>query len=243
MARLLTELELDALNRGLARWYRGRLVPIMRGAEETEEEKAAREKAEADALAAKDKVFKQEDVDRIVQERLARDRKDRPSDDEITALREKATKFDELDTANKTELEKERARADKAEADRQGRAGACEQDLDRGGDPDRCVRGEGCQAGASQQADRHERGDRRRRRPGHRSRRGSDQDVPRREPGVRRQRQRRYQRQRQDRSADQGARGGGEQQLTSTEGMSPDEIATAVAEGRLDDYLKSPERK
>jgi hypothetical protein len=78
MARLLTELELDALNRGLARWYRGRLVPIMRGGDETEEEKAAREKAEADAPQRRRTRFTQEDVDRIVQERLARDRKDAP---------------------------------------------------------------------------------------------------------------------------------------------------------------------
>lgn len=59
----------------------------------------------------------QADVDRIVQERLARDRKDRPSDEELAALKEAKQKLDELETANATELEKAVKRAEKAEAD------------------------------------------------------------------------------------------------------------------------------
>lgn len=39
--------------------------------------------------------------------------------------------------------------------------------------------------------------------------------------------------------ADQGARDGAKKQLSSTEGMTPEEIAKATAEGRLDEYLKS----
>lgn len=38
--------------------------------------------------------------------------------------------------------------------------------------------------------------------------------------------------------ADQGARDGAKKQLSSTEGMTPEEIAKATAEGRLDEYLK-----
>ena len=40
--------------------------------------------------------------------------------------------------------------------------------------------------------------------------------------------------------ADQGARDGAKKQLSSIEGMTPEEIAKATAEGRLDDYLKKP---
>jgi hypothetical protein len=241
MARLLTELELDALNRGLARWYRGRLVPIMRGAEETDEEKAAREKAEADALAAKDKVFKQEDVDRIVQERLARDRKDRPSDDEIKALREKATKFDELDSANKTELEKERARADKAEADAKAAQERASKTL---------IEAAILTAASEAKAVK----------PEHLSKLidmngvtvGDDGQVTGVKEAIKTFLDANPEYVGNDNggtngngktgAADQGARGGGEQQLTSTEGMTPDEIAKAVAEGRLDNYLKSPSK-
>lgn len=56
--------------------------------------------------AAGDKRFTQADLDRVVQERLARDRRDRPSDDELAQLREKAGKFDEHEQANRSELER-----------------------------------------------------------------------------------------------------------------------------------------
>jgi hypothetical protein len=62
-----------------------------------------------------DRKFTQVDVDRIVQDRLARDRRDRPSDEEIESLREKARKQDEAEQANASELDKEKQRADNAE--------------------------------------------------------------------------------------------------------------------------------
>lgn len=82
---------------------------------ETDEEKAAREAAEAEAAAAaaRDRTFTQEDVDRIVRERVARAKSTPPADYED--LKAKAAKLDEIDEQNKTELEKERDRAAKAE--------------------------------------------------------------------------------------------------------------------------------
>lgn len=65
-----------------------------------------------------ERSFSQTEVDRIVQDRLARDRKGRPSDDELTELRAKAARADELEAASKTELEKAQERATKAEAER-----------------------------------------------------------------------------------------------------------------------------
>ena len=50
------------------------------------------------------KTFTQEEVDALIKKRLARAKSDVPSDYE--ELKEKATKFDEIQTANKTELEK-----------------------------------------------------------------------------------------------------------------------------------------
>lgn len=66
---------------------------------------------------AADRTFTQEQVDRIVQERLSRAKSTPPSDYED--LKAKAAKLDELEQANATELEKAVARAEKAEAERQ----------------------------------------------------------------------------------------------------------------------------
>jgi hypothetical protein len=53
-----------------------------------------------------------------VQDRLARDRKDRPSEDELKTLREAADRLTELENANKSELEKAQAAAEKAAKER-----------------------------------------------------------------------------------------------------------------------------
>lgn len=238
----LTERQQDALNRGLARWYRGRLIPIMRGGDETEEEKTAREAAEAAAAAAeaaKDKTFNQAEVDRIVQERLARDRKDRPSDTELAELRDAKKKLDEVESANKTELEKANERAAKAEADAKAAVTEAKETrlrsaiLAEAAKPDRKIvdldsaltlldrssltlDGDGNPTNIAVAMDALLTakpflvGD------GGNGRAGGNDD------------------------ADQGARGGGAKQLTSTEGMSPDEINKAREEGRLDTYLATP---
>lgn len=57
--------------------------------------------------------FSQADVDRIVKERLARVKADPPADYE--ELKTKASKLDDLEAANKTELEKAQERMAKAE--------------------------------------------------------------------------------------------------------------------------------
>lgn len=58
------------------------------------------------------KSFNQSDVDKIVQDRLARERAKFGDYDDLKA---KATKFDELEAANKSELEKANERAAQAE--------------------------------------------------------------------------------------------------------------------------------
>lgn len=70
----------------------------------------------ADPPADSAKTYTTEQINKIVQERLARDRRDRPSDEEITQLREAATKLQEIEEANASELEKAQKRADEAEA-------------------------------------------------------------------------------------------------------------------------------
>lgn len=57
----------------------------------------------------------QADIDRIVQDRLARERAKFADYDD---LKEKASKFDELDAASKTELDKAREAAQRAQAER-----------------------------------------------------------------------------------------------------------------------------
>lgn len=61
------------------------------------------------------KTFTQADLDKIVQERLARERQKFTDYDDLKA---KATKLDELEQERKTELEKLQERAERAEADR-----------------------------------------------------------------------------------------------------------------------------
>jgi hypothetical protein len=59
------------------------------------------------------RTFSQEDVDRIVQERLARAKSTPPAD--YDELKKKAAEFDKIEEANKTELEKAREQVAKAE--------------------------------------------------------------------------------------------------------------------------------
>lgn len=63
-----------------------------------------------------DKTFTQADVDRIVQERVARAKTTTPDDYED--LKAKAQKFDELEQANATELDKAKVAREKAEKER-----------------------------------------------------------------------------------------------------------------------------
>jgi hypothetical protein len=58
------------------------------------------------------------EVNRIVQERLARDRKDRLTDDEIAELRKQAKKAEDLEAANLSASERLKADAEKAIAER-----------------------------------------------------------------------------------------------------------------------------
>lgn len=64
-----------------------------------------------------DRSFTQDDVDRIVQERLARAKKELPPDyEELKAAKQK---LDELEAANATELERAQKRAEDAEKERE----------------------------------------------------------------------------------------------------------------------------
>lgn len=60
-----------------------------------------------------DKTFTQDEVDRIIKDRLARAKSEPPSD--YADLQAKAAKLDELEAANQSELEKANARAELAE--------------------------------------------------------------------------------------------------------------------------------
>lgn len=72
-------------------------------------------KPPADKPKDEGKTFTQADVDRVVEERLARERKKYEGHEELKA---KAEKFDELEAANATELEKAQKAAEKATKER-----------------------------------------------------------------------------------------------------------------------------
>jgi hypothetical protein len=236
----LDERQQSLLDNGLARIYRGRLIPIMCGGDETPEEKETREKAERDAAAAAadDKKFTQADMDRVVQERLARDRKDRPSDEEITELREAKRKLDEQEAANATELEKAQKRAEKAEADAAAALATAKETRLRSAilaeaakadrkvvDPDAVLTlldrskleldTDGNPTNIAAAMDELL----------------ADKTYLVGSGGNGRG---------ANGNADQGARtNNGVEQLASTDGMSPEEIAKAVTDGRLNDYLQT----
>jgi hypothetical protein len=69
-------------------------------------------KGKGDGANGQPRSFTQEDVDRVVGERLARERQKYADYDD---LKSKAAKLDDLEAANKTELERAIARAEKAE--------------------------------------------------------------------------------------------------------------------------------
>lgn len=120
----LTDLERDALANGLARFDRGRLIPIMRGG--TDDAGAgdgsgagtASTGGSGDAgtgTAVATRTFTQDDVDRIVQDRLARARNTPPADYE--ELKARAAKLDEIEEQSKTDLQKAQDRAAELERD------------------------------------------------------------------------------------------------------------------------------
>lgn len=65
-----------------------------------------------------DRTFTQADVDRIVQERLARDRRDRPSDEEIQAMREAMQRLQEIEDRDKSELQRAQEEAQRLARER-----------------------------------------------------------------------------------------------------------------------------
>lgn len=93
------------------RWPDGRTFPVIRG--------GADDGGKPDDPPGDKNEFKppatQAEFDRIIEERLNRDRKGRPTADELTELRDKANKFDAAELAGKTELEQERALREAAE--------------------------------------------------------------------------------------------------------------------------------
>ena len=68
------------------------------------------------ATAAEEKMLPQSEVDRIVQDRLARAAKGQPSKDELAELRAAKAKLEDIEQAGASELEKATAAREKAEA-------------------------------------------------------------------------------------------------------------------------------
>lgn len=228
----LTDRERLALASGQARMYRNRVIPIVAGGEPTPEEQAAAEAAaaaEAEAAAAAGKTFSQADVDRIVQERLARAKTTPPADYE--ELQAKAARLAEIEAENKSELEKATARAEKAEQ-------AATATLERA--KATLLKSAIIAAAAGKLADPSDAVALIDRTSFEFDADGNPTNV---EDAVNSLLEAKPHLaaaggERGGNGADQGARGGsGSKQLSSTEGMTPDEIATATAEGRFDTFL------
>lgn len=231
--------ELNLLDLGLARLHGGRLIPVMRGGDETPEEKAAREtaeaKAKADAEAAANRMFTPEQqaaVDRIVQERLARAKAEPPADYED--LKAAAKRLEEIEAANKTELEKANERAVTAEAAAKAATESARETALKSAviaeaakknvvDPDAAL---ALLDRSTLTLDDN----------------GVPTNVAEAMDALLTAKPYLAGTTRAAGDADQGARTGanGVEQLASTDGLSSAEIATALAEGRLDTYLTKP---
>lgn len=233
----LTERELDLLNNGFARLHNGRLIPVMRGGDPNGEGGEgggeAGEGGSGGAGGVADRTFTQADVDRIVQERVARVKQTPPDDYED--LKAAAAKLAELESANKTELEKERERAEKAEREAQAATQRAKDIALRSAivseaakknvvDPDAAVAlldksslefdDDGTPKNIAEAMDA--------------LLEAKPYLVGGGSNGTR-----------QTGAADQGARGNGGKQISSTDGMSPEEILKAVEDGSLTNYLQS----
>jgi hypothetical protein len=79
---------------------------------------AATPPAPATPPATPEKTFTQADLDRILQDRLARDRADRPSDEQLAEWKAAAEKVAELEAQNLSDLEKAQQERDAAIAER-----------------------------------------------------------------------------------------------------------------------------
>ena len=75
----------------------------------------ASEDTQTSQTAEEQKTFTQEEVDALIKKRLARAKSDVPADYE--ELKSKAQKFDELEEANKTELQKATEQLEKLKSD------------------------------------------------------------------------------------------------------------------------------
>lgn len=181
-----------------------------------------------------EKTFTQADVDRIVQDRVARVKNTPPEDyEELKAAKQRLT---EIEEANATELEKAQKRAEEAERNAQAAAERLKETTLRSAivaeaakkkivDPDAAVAlldrskleldADGTPTNIADAMDA--------------LLEAKPYLLAASQGGTRG-------------NADQGAREGGNgavEQLTSTEGMTAEQIAKAVSEGRLNDYLST----
>lgn len=196
----------------------------------------APEPAPAPAPDPNAKTLSQADVDRIVQERLARDRRDRPSEDELKELRAAQKRLEEIEESNKTELQKAQDRATELERERDAARTAAQETTLRS-----AIIAEAVKKGFADPSDAVSMIDRATLEidgDGNPKNIGDVMDAlltakPYLAGGGNDGRGA------GNGNADQGARTDGSKQLASTEGMTAEQIATAVAEGRLDEYLKT----
>lgn len=237
--RTLTPAEQQLVDDGLATLYHGRLIPIIRGGSEDGGDGgdggSGTGEGEGGTGDGGDggRTFTQQDVDRIVQERLARVKTSPPAD--YDDLKAKAAEFDKLQEANKTELEKAQERAARLERDHALTAERYQRAI-----TDSAIVAEAAKRGidtdiAKAMIDRAslEFDD-----DGNPTNIASAMDaLLEAKPNLAATG---GEGRGANGSADQGARGGGKHQIKSTDGMSAEEIAAAVADGRLDEYLKTP---
>lgn len=235
----ITPAEQQLVDDGFAYWHEdlGRIIPIIRGGEPTEEELAAEREAAAAAEAAKtEKKFTQADVDRMITDRLARDRRDRPSDEEIAELRSSKTKLEEIEAASQSELEKTQARAEAAEKARDAALETAKETTLKAAIIAEASKADRKVVDAQAVLSLIDRSALTLDDAGNPTNIAETMDALLAEKtylvgteGTTRT----------TGAADQGARGTAANQLANTDGMTEDEIATAVVEGRLDNYLAS----
>jgi hypothetical protein len=226
---------------GLAEWWRGHLIPILKGGDDGDgdgddkKESEEKKETEKDKTAAFVAPQNQAELDSMIADRVRRARageKEKYSDYE--EAKRKAEAFDKIEESNKSELEKAAAAREAAEKERDEAIAASKeaalrvQVIAEGtrknmADPedalallDRSVLdydAEGVATNVGEALDTLLKA-----KP-HLVRGGRSGD-----------------------GADQGARENGAQQMDSLDGLTPEQIAKALEEGKLDEYLKTPNK-
>lgn len=231
----------ELIEMGLAEWYRDRLIPIIKGADGEGEDDAGKKEEKPEAKKEEkqqESTFvaprTQEEMDQMVADRIRRERaKTQERYGDYDDLKKKAEAYDQIEESNKTELEKAEAARAAAEEKAKAAEERAKEALLRVQ-----VIAEGTRRGMADPEDALALMDRSVLQYGDD---GQAINIAEAVEALLKAKPHLVGGGRSGNGADQGARTS-PQQISSVEGLTPEQIATAVREGKLTEYLQTPNK-